>query len=104
MNCQRKGCLSQATGGIAINVPAIGHEINAHEPIRVTIGLALCDRCLKETTAHEIIEADPQRRLQNTIQMMCHQQGKIPPDFGRAFISKVEFDSPEWIRLKAKQG
>lgn len=101
MKCQRRDCTAEATGALAINVPAVGHEIGTHPPITITVGLCLCDRHIADVSVKEFLEADPKRRLQASVEGMCRAQGKAAPDFDRAFVSKVEFTDPAYLRLTA---
>lgn len=95
MNCQRQGCEKEATCSLAINIPATGCPIAEHDPIRVVIGLQLCDEHLAETKAGDFFTSDG--RLEKIVRI--RSRGLAEPDFKRAFVSRVEFDSEEWRAL-----
>jgi hypothetical protein len=95
MNCQMKGCTVEATCGLALNVPAVGCPIAEHDPIRVVLGLQLCDKHLAETPPSDFFGADG--RLEQIIRIQA--RGKAEPDFKRAFVSAVSFESNEWQAL-----
>jgi len=90
--CEHSGCASFATAGLVICVPATGHEIGDHAPIKVVIGLKLCDVHLALADPQEFFEADS--RLKDSIRKAA--KGRCPPDFSRAFSSGLEFSSETW--------
>ena len=95
MKCQMKECQAEATAALALNVPAKGCPVAEHEPIRVVIGLQLCDAHLTTSKAEDFFGADS--RLEQIIRIQA--QGRAEPDFKRAFVSACAFDSDEWKAL-----
>jgi hypothetical protein len=97
MICQRGDCHRASACGIALNIPAMGMPIPEHDPIRVIPLVEFCEVHFTEETgcAAEWLML---RQYQEIVTMAC--QGKVEPDFARAFITRVEFDSEEWIALK----
>lgn len=93
-----KVCESDATCALALNVPAVGCPIAEHEPIRIVIGLQLCDKHLAEAKAADFFGTDS--RLEQTVRILA--SGKAEPDFNRAFVSACSFDSVEWKALTCK--
>lgn len=93
MKCQKINCQNEASGAIAINVPAMHCPIAEHDPIRVVLGLSLCDACRMAANVQEFLS------VQVKLIVKIWAQGKAPPDFERAFLTKVEFDSDEWKSL-----
>lgn len=94
MKCQAKDCQHDAAGAIAINVPALGCPIEEHTPLRMVLGLQLCADHIESEKGRvqEWFAADP--RYQSIFRVQA--RGMAPPDFNRAFITPVSFDSDEW--------
>lgn len=101
MNCEKRGCVQEATKGLAINVPPTGCEIGTTGVLRGIVGAHLCDEHARTFDAQEFVyEGSPMRTM--FIQMA---DGLREPDFDRAFCTAVEFDSPEWYRyINATKG
>lgn len=96
MKCVEKDCPNEAVCAIQLNVPARGHEIHSHTPIAVCMNVTLCDIHFKTTKPDQFfgIADSP---LEDFISVQS--KGRTDPDFGRAFISRCTFDSPEWAAL-----
>ena len=92
MNCQKVGCDKEATKGLAINVPPVGHQIGTTGVLRAIVGAYLCDEHCRTFDAQEFVyEGSP---LRDGFLKMA--DGLCPPDFERAFCTGIEFDSAEW--------
>lgn len=96
MNCIEKDCPNEAVCAVQLNVPATGHEVGFHIPISVVMAIPLCDTHFKSTRPDQFfgIEGSP---LESVIRLQA--RGRAEPDFSRAFVSRCEFDSPEWKAL-----
>lgn len=93
-HCQRQGCSAPATCAIALNVPAQGWAIDLHQPLKAIVGLVVCDDHFAATKAEDFT-ALPQWRA--IIQQALAGAGRAPPDFDRAFLSKVPLDDPRYL-------
>ena len=96
MKCDSIKCPHEAFGAIAINVPAAGCPIAEHDPIKIVIGLKLCAQCIAHARAEEFMS----EQLKKIVKIQA--RGLAEPDFKRAFLSEVKFESPEWLALKKK--
>lgn len=99
----KKGCKAEGKWAIKINVPATGWAIDLHQPLVAIVDLALCDACFAKTTLDSIL--GPQLMEIFHVQARCatiasggDPQRAVPPDFARAWLSKVSINSNE-VRL-----
>ena len=97
MKCQHRDCDNEASGGVVLRVPAVGCPIPEHEPLRVVVGLAVCATHFAELKPADFFTADG--RLKQLVRMQCKSAGRAAPDFDRAFMQSIPFDSPEWTAL-----
>ncbi len=98
MKCQRNECTREAECAIAINVPAKGCPIPEHDPLRMVVGLQLCDICAGEEKAESYLSLPGYKDI-----FLVAAKGLAPPDFDRAFVTRVDFHSAEWrAMLKAR--
>ena len=76
-------------------MPAEGCPIAEHDPIRLVFRLQVCD---EHFTA---LQSDPQSLTTDYVKKLikAHTVDLAPPDFGRAFISRVNFGDKEWSVL-----
>lgn len=92
MKCRHKDCPCDAVAAPAINVPAMNMPIHEHDPIHVVLGMPLClvhlDQCRVDDFLVEGGDLEKMIRIR--------ARGSAEPDFKRAWISRVEFDSEEW--------
>lgn len=96
MKCARKGCGLDAVGALQINVPATGYPALPAHCAQVIIGIGLCEGHFHTAQAGEFFQAD--ERLSQAVKAMT--KGRTRPDFGRAFTSRVSFESKEWKILQ----
>ena len=101
MNCQRANCPRLATGAIALNVPAKGHRCDPASALRIVFSLQICDECFEGEKPKAQEYLNPQLRQIFEIQHRA-TRSPIPPDFDRAFLSKVAYNSKEWEMLNSK--
>jgi len=94
--CQRKGCGAPAACGLALNVPAKGWAIDQHQPLRVVIGIVLCDLHFSEVKPSDFCSAPSDMRPM----IRAASAGRATPDFTRAFLSKVPLDHLGLVALK----
>lgn len=103
MKCARKGCEDEAVCALALNVPAMGCPIPEHEPIKLVLGLVLCDKHFKDEKPENFFSADSGIKsiIRDQLAMQGWQQCVkfAEPDFKRAFLSAVPFDDPNWIEF-----
>lgn len=99
MNCASKDCPNAAVCALMLNVPAQGMPIPEHDPLQMLVGAGLCEDHFARQTPQDWLEQPDYRRI-----FEAAARGKAPPDFARAFITRVEFDSPVWqALLKARK-
>lgn len=97
MNCDHTGCTNDAAGSIALNIPAVGCPLKEHDPIRLVLGLKLC-------TVHGAGAKASDFMSEQLKQIVCiAAKGRAAPDFDRAFLTPVSFDSAEWKMLNKPQ-
>ena len=97
MKCRYQDCPCQATAAPAINVPAMNMPIPEHDPIHIVLGMPLCDVHLDQCAVSDFIT--PGSDIEKAVRIRA--RGLAEPDFQRAWISRVEFESDEW-RVMAK--
>lgn len=77
-----------------MNIPALGCPIAEHDPIKIVIGLTLCDKCFEIEKPRNFLSVELRHAItRQTI-------GRATPDFNRAWLVKIPFDSPDWKALK----
>lgn len=96
-----KGCANPATVGLAMNVPAKGVALAEHDPIRILLGIMVCDGCTRKIAAKEFL-GDSSSSLGTLLRVMCRKGGWAEPDFDRAFIAPVPLDGEEWKAFRVK--
>jgi hypothetical protein len=97
MQCCWNNCPAEAEGAIALNVPAMNIPIPEHDPIRLILGLKLCGWHQREIKPDDVL-SDQIRYI-----ILTAAQGLGPPDFARAFMPPVSFDSQEWKVLEGNR-
>lgn len=82
---------------IAINVPAVGYPQDPATSIRLVFGLCFCEACFRTLKAQDFIVEDPKTGRTPVHDIVNIQaRGKAPPDFARAFLTRVPFNAREW--------
>lgn len=100
--CERAGCGRPAKWAPKLCVPASGVPIDLHQPLSIVLCLPVCDEHFAEMKAPEFVEDEKMRKLFRTIADMSvpadqrHIRGPVPPDFARAFFTKLRLDSDEY--------
>lgn len=91
--CAWQGCA--CTGPLfapRMNIPAQGHAIATHQPIKAILGFLLCDQHFCTATPELLLTDETKDIMTNLVSV----QGKALPDFARAWVSKVSTNSPEY--------
>lgn len=98
--CMHKGCKRSAFRGICVNVPAMGWPIMLHKPLPVAVGVALCIEHFNQAKNEpgEFINM-----VELAVTALCKRERKERPDFARAWITGLQFDSPEWRAVMGQQ-
>lgn len=93
--CRRAGCTAWATWVPKLNIPARGWAIDSHRPVTVIMNLEVC-------MAHFDAERMLADLLTPDLKALIREQlvGRVPPDFDRAWISKVPVDSDEYRQFE----
>jgi hypothetical protein len=95
--CAMKECGKEAVTAVAICTPATGWPIDLHKPLRIIMGLCLCDKHFDELR-QEYIVTD---QLRDIIRLQARMYGsEIPPDFSRMFFERVKLDSKEYLTFQ----
>ncbi len=96
MKCKATGCTNEAEFAPLLNVPAVGYAIDVHQPLKMTIGLKLCAACIEQFTIEDILNADTRALISRSLAA----DRRVPPDFGRAFLTKLRLDSKEFLQFE----
>lgn len=103
MKCQHKGCEREATHIPAVNVPAMHWPIDAHEPMKLLfLDWNLCRDHAGEAMLKEDFLSPANEKMREIFTIGA--QGKMPPDFDRAFFSLVRIGSKEHTNFIKVQG
>ncbi len=92
--CQEKGCHRFAEFVPRINVPAQGWSVEMHQPLSVIMSLKLCEKHIDGLKAADFLRVGEEKGMARIFEIAA--AGKQPPDFDRAWISKVRLTSDEW--------
>ncbi len=97
MKCMTTGCPHDAKWAPKINVPAEGWSVEMHQPLSFTMSLAVCDACWPDLKASDFVGPELEKEKGNMRQIArLMTKGKCPPDFERAWLSKVSINSNEY--------
>lgn len=96
MKCQHLGCKRDALYIPRINVPAQHWPIDMHTPAQVLINLPVCARHFDEVKIKDFL-TDKMREI---FEMALRD--RMPPDFDRAFLSKIKIGSKDYNMFKDK--
>lgn len=94
MKCQHNNCWRDATGPIALRIPATGMPLAEHDPIKCVVGLQVCDECFGTLKAADFL-SEQMKKAVNIATML-----KVPPDFDKAFLEHLSYDDKDWKILK----
>ena len=87
--CEHSGCTHAAKVMPKLCIPAQDHPIDTHQPIGLVFGLELCQSCMDALIPSHFMTDD----IRRIIEMAAH--GKQPPDFARAFLTRISIASRE---------
>lgn len=85
---------------MAINVPATGVPIDMHQPLKIIFGIELCARHYGEINIKDWLGDEKLRELFRIQARISAGNLAVPPDFDRAFISKVNLKDPAYLSMK----
>jgi hypothetical protein len=103
--CNRQGCTKHAKWAPKLNVPATGWPLHAHKPMAVLGTLMLCDEHMAEITPADMLggECEGKEGMVGLKQMfIAATAGKVPPDFARAFMTRVDIEGDEFKQFIAQ--
>lgn len=95
-NCNRQNCQEPGKWACKINIPAEGWAINSHQPLSMMIGLEVCDTHFTEIKIEDFLTDDLKELAEKVL------EGKQPPDFARAWMSRISINSPEFKKFKSQ--
>jgi len=101
MICMRKRCAVEAKWAPKLCVPAKNIPIEAHQPIAAILGCVVCDRHFDDMSASDWLETDDGRPSPLVAIFKQLVAGRAPPDFERAFLTRVSVNSSEYLRYVA---
>lgn len=78
-------------------VPATGWPIDCHTPLSALGSFPCCDICIEELNAKAMFAENP--HFKDIFEMMARGVKGLPPDFDRAFMTKVRLDSDEYRKF-----
>lgn len=99
MKCKHNGCKADARYLPEIKVPATGWPIDTHRPLGMLFGLPVCHRHIKLLQPADLMTPE----LKDAMTKIANGRYLVPPDFDRAYISKVDIwskDAREFLRRK----
>lgn len=96
MKCSSKDCQADAVCGAAVRVPALNCPVAEHEPLKAALGLRFCEVHFAELKLEDFVNEEFRKLVRGTLQ----HQGKAPPDFDRAWLERLELDSPDMKALE----
>lgn len=100
MQCQHIGCANEAEFAPALNIPATGYAIDAHQPVKMTTNLRLCATCIEQFTIEDMLNNDTKAMISRSLAATQ----RVPPDFERAFLTKLRLDSDEFKQFERHAG
>ena len=95
--CEVDGCDHPAAWAPKVCVPPEGLDPRLAAPLSAIPGFVLCDRHMNETHAQERLEANS-GQMRNVFALMAN--GRLRPDFSRAYLQKVSINSPEFAEVE----
>lgn len=90
VKCCSMECGDDATCAVRLRIPAVGHAIDSHDPLKVIFGMPLCDAHYGSLDPRAFVGPE----LEKVVEIMC--RGKAAPDFDRVYKEKVLLDSEEY--------
>lgn len=95
----RNDCTAEATCALAVNVPAKGWPIDLHSPMRAVTGVVVCDQHFGDCEASDFLDL-PTGGMRKLFEVLA--EGKQPPDFDRAYLSKIKLDDPVYLAMRLR--
>lgn len=95
--CSTKDCPHGAKVAPKLCVPAMNWAIEAHQPLSSIIGIPLGESCFAELKVSDFLgrfDVDGKNNLRECFKVLT--RGKQPPDFDRAWFTKVSLASKEY--------
>lgn len=99
--CTGKDCKNDATCVPKLRVPAKGYSLVRHSALGLILDLPLCATCFKAMTIEGFIGEND--NLKKTVTAAMTAQGKVEPDFDRAWLEVTHLNSPEYARMQRAQ-
>jgi hypothetical protein len=96
--CSKIGCDAPAVCALQIRVPALGYSLASHSPLGLLTNIKACDKCYAATDPQEMLNED----IRAIFLHICRTEGKVPPDFTRAYLEPMALDSEEYLDFIAK--
>lgn len=103
--CQSKGCTHAAKVVPQINVPAMHWSVEQHQPLACIMNLMLCEMHFAELEPADVFlrfDIDGKNNMREMFELLA--RGKQPPDFDRAWISKISMGSKRYKDFAAAAG
>ncbi len=103
--CSGKDCPYGAKFAPCICVPATGWPMDTHEHLQAIMSLPLCESCFSAMTVENFLGMDEKilvngkNLIRETFKALT--TGKMPPDFDRAYLKRVNINSVEYQQIKA---
>lgn len=91
--CAHENCDADSIVVPVIRVPAKGWPIDLHQPLKMIMGLHICDAHKAQFDVKEMLNDD----LRNIFKIAAN--GKCEPDFDRAFVEWCKIGSAEYNAL-----
>lgn len=98
-------------------MPATGVPIDSHQPLSVLLSLPLCGKCFDALKVSEWILPPVDGEDQNSLRKLFEIAARasvpearrathdpVPPDFERAFFTRVSMDSADFKKLESARG
>lgn len=84
--------------GAVVVVPALNCPLPEHDPLRAFLGMRFCETCFLGLKLEHLLNDQFREVVRGTLAT----RGLVAPDFDRAWLERVELDSPEMKALDSK--
>lgn len=101
--CSWDSCEKDATIVPEVNVPAQGYPRDSHQPLSMILGLPVCEEHFKNINLEELLyKGGPFNEGLEPV-FKAGAAGRQPPDFKRAWLSKIPLDGDKYKNFVKSQ-
>lgn len=100
--CERENCEHAATHSTTLNMPSIGVPIDLHSPLKMYVGIELCQDHAKELGKQ--FKWSENQSLKEAVVDLARSMRRADVDFDRTFHSVIKLTDPGYLQfLKTKK-